>query len=652
MLKTPINVYPSNGEVIYIDKTRNADNTKYKNAPVFTFTFQGDLLSWIQGETYNTNTNELIYWSYCPSDGTMYTVHNNTQMRMSEQVLAYHGVNGQNYKYRYRLFQNDPQTGAPLCDMYIARGKVQQTSSNSTEIIVQKDIKNIHAPYYFNYDNNPNSDGHLIGCIYMEIGLERRMITDYNSSTGVVTIASAFNETPTEGTPFKLFCNYIETGFYDFRARYMPQVTLSARANYDGLYCTATYSQANYVGLKSYKFNIYDVGSDTGRITGKTQSNYDESSTDNLHIPIEAGIVENIVGKNITFNFIVNDEAYSETKCIDSYNSTDGELILKSALSVVPPPETDYYIVLANETLIETMDNNYSYDLTETFPIHINGQTYRIECETVTQEDCHTTTSIYKTFAESSITEGEISSFIINGNTDYHYVTIPVISIKWTNSVANHSNYIVWRKDIDTNETIYIGDISSGNTFYDYTIANNHRYKYIFTARCMQGLGRDYETNEIVTSWDGWYITGIDFSGNKQNRNVYTPNETWHFINSINSGNITKNINLTTHISTSAYVQTSRDNTKYESGSFTANLLTIECPYNELVDDINRVQRWMSFISNNKTFILKSDKGDIWAINISNNPSRTYDETLSPILTNISYDWVEVDDMKNIVVKN
>lgn len=651
MLKTPINVYPSNGEVIYIDKTRNANDTKYKNAPIFTFTFQGDLLSWIQGETYNTDTNELIYWSYAPSDGKMYTVHNNTQMRISEQVLAYHGINGQNYKYRYRLFQNDPQTGAPLCDMYIARGKVQKESSATNLVTVQKGLKNIHSPYYFNYDDNPNSDGHLMGCIYMEIGLERRMITNYDSSSGVVTIASAFDTTPAVGTPFKLFCNYIETGFYDFKARYMPQITLDAKSCQDGLSCTATYSQANLVGLKSYKFNVYGVGISNQRITGQTQSVYDENSTDNKHIPIQAGITENLTGKTITFNFIVNNKSYSETGIVESYNSSDGIATLKSDMSIMPPPETDYYIVLANEKLVETMDNDYSYDLKKTFPVPIIGEKYRIECEAVTQENCFVKTSIYKTFTEKSVGKGDIDHFIINENANYHYVQTPFVSISWENIGAKFMNYIVWRKDIETGEIVFIGKTSSYH-FYDYTIANNHRYKYIFTSIYSGDLCKSYETNEIETAWDGWYIMGIEFSGENSNRKTYKLNDTWHFISAINSGSITRNINSALHVSTSSYAQTSRDNTRYESGSFTADLLTLKCPDNELVDDIYRVQKWMTFISDNSTFILKSDKGDAWVINITGSPSRTYDENAEPILTNISYDWAEVEAMKNIVVKS
>ena len=161
MLKTPINVYPSEGQVIYIDKTK-AENPPahypYKNAPVFTFTFQGDLLSWVQIEMYETNTNKKVYNAYAPADGKMYVKHNNDQMTISEQVLCRDGVNGKNYKYRYRLYQNDPMDGTPMCDMYIARGKVTAETTSSTEIALKKDMKNIRNLFALLKESDSLSD--------------------------------------------------------------------------------------------------------------------------------------------------------------------------------------------------------------------------------------------------------------------------------------------------------------------------------------------------------------------------------------------------------------------------------------------------------------------------------------------------------------
>ena len=58
----------------------------------------------------------------------------------------------------------------------------------------------------------------------------------------------------------------------------------------------------------------------------------------------------------------------------------------------------------------------------------------------------------------------------------------------------------------------------------------------------------------------------------------------------------------------------------------------------------------MEFISGDNPFILKSDKGDVWMINIVNSPSRSYDETIEPILTKIRYEWAEVQDVEKCII--
>lgn len=48
--------------------------------------------------------------------------------------------------------------------------------------------------------------------------------------------------------------------------------------------------------------------------------------------------------------------------------------------------------------------------------------------------------------------------------------------------------------------------------------------------------------------------------------------------------------------------------------------------------------------------MLKSHKGDVWIINISDNPTRIYDSTSVLGLTNIKYDWIEVEDINDVII--
>jgi hypothetical protein len=110
------------------------------------------------------------------------------------------------------------------------------------------------------------------------------------------------------------------------------------------------------------------------------------------------------------------------------------------------------------------------------------------------------------------------------------------------------------------------------------------------------------------------------------------------------------NIGRTVHVGTSTYPTIAGTNNKYQSGTFSANLLTLECQTETISDDIEKVRKWLDFITDDCLFILKSDKGDVWIVAISDNPSRSYDESIDNVLTKVSYSWTEVDSPENIQI--
>ena len=49
-------------------------------------------------------------------------------------------------------------------------------------------------------------------------------------------------------------------------------------------------------------------------------------------------------------------------------------------------------------------------------------------------------------------------------------------------------------------------------------------------------------------------------------------------------------------------------------------------------------------------FLLKSNKGDVWIVCVSDNPTRIYDSSVAGVPTTVTYAWVEVEDIDNIVI--
>ena len=155
----------------------------------------------------------------------------------------------------------------------------------------------------------------------------------------------------------------------------------------------------------------------------------------------------------------------------------------------------------------------------------------------------------------------------------------------------------------------------------------------------------------VSTDWNGWCISSLTYIMTVANKKMYDIGDTWHFLSNINSDSITTNFNPQIHQNTSYYSQTSRNDNKYESGTFTADLLTIDCPTMEIIDDIQRVNAWKKFLLENDTFLLKSHKGDVWIVGVSANPTRSYENNLYNTTT-VSYQWTEIEDVNDIIVKN
>ena len=203
----------------------------------------------------------------------------------------------------------------------------------------------------------------------------------------------------------------------------------------------------------------------------------------------------------------------------------------------------------------------------------------------------------------------------------------------------------IFRQNVNDGEYVFIGT-ATGNSFFDVTVGNQQSYIYYICYANYEA----YITPEVSTDWIGWSIYSLKTAGDCYNKKLYSINETWHFIAGINNNDIISNIGLTVHTGTGVKPKTTRTVTNYESGEFTANHLTLACPEDEIVDTIDSVKSWTKFITGKNDFMLKSDKGDVWIVNISDNPSRSYDESSVYDLTTIKYNWVEVEDINDVII--
>lgn len=641
-LMTPTDVQPSNGAVVNITDI-NGDPV----APTLSFTFQGDHLSWGQQEYYDVDTDELVTYAYFPSDGVWSgnERYNGDSVRIRDVVIRDNGVSGRNYKWLLRQYQNDLVTGQPLCNIRFGAGIVQSLPSGATgaSLGIDKGVTKLRDPYYFTYPNNTQL---LVGCTYIEIGHERRMITAYDQSTGIATLASGFSAgVVTVGALYRLYTNYIESGYYDFKIRDIPVITLSQIVNNEGgLYLSGTYVHPNNVNMESYKFRIYSSGADESYVNGQFPSAFTDE-VDNMHLPVGTGLSTSIIGKRIIVAKSLTDTTTPITNgysgVIRTYDTTTGIATLRQAIAGTIQPDLYYSICMENETLIDESDTIYNYYLDYVSYAYFYDKQLSIELETVSKEKQVTRTTIQANIQSGSGTI--LGTPVIN--------QLPSLQAVSATVSVNPGLVNIYRKDTVNTQWRHIGQ-TSNNAFIDWTAGNNHTYTYRFQKINKQPL----DSSAITTNFRGWSITSLNPAPKhwsyQSNRNAYTIGETWHFVAGAEPSDIAHNLGIVQHTGTSAYPTTSRANTKYESGTFTSQLLSVQCPSNIIVDDIERVERWQQFINGDNPFLLKSEKGDVWIVNITNTPTRQYDEKSLNKWTTVTYEWVQVDNTETVYIIN
>ena len=701
---TPTNVYPRNGEPVVF----NSDDQFLAS-----FTNNSDAIAFVKYEFRDATTNEWLNTLYCRwFNSDTFAVTSNRGDRYIfgfDRVWQGSGAtfqNGYHYKYNITLYGCYPHEVAgsytlqPNAIVCFASGEIYSVTS-STQFNIASGINKIQIPIYWSnhITSYPETSDNLIGCCYMRIGHEKRMIIAYDKATGAVTIQNPFSTTPTEGDQFFLDCNYISSsgseseGSYDFYVRQNIEGVTNAYPVPWGLQCSSTYSHPEQVGLENYRFKLYAVSGDNyinGVVQAMIVDDDGNTLTDNQHIPIETGITDNLIHKRIiigTSDQVGTRVTSGEWGEIVNYDSVTGIVTINKMLSIYPVEGLAYTIDLDDRELIGDSENCYSYHLHYNFPIYALGQSFQLETiltsyekqvlDTTTQFDIATPTRDYDYGQEHN-------TYVIENNQGNSHT----VYLQFDSRLRTDSRYFnLYRRETGKTVWRYLGFLYKQNTYIDYLVANNTRYDYLISKAVNAGTTSYNPANEfkaqsfigaVATNWNGWSITAIypcenDFIDDtiknikqkkKQsnllesfvcNKTPYKVGDTWNFIAEIDSGDITHNINRNVHVGTSKYPVVTAGENCYQSGSFTADLLSLYCPSGEIYDNISKVNKWIQFINDDCLFILKSDKGDVWIVAISDNTTRIYDESVDQILTKVSYSWVEVcspDTIQIVEIEN
>lgn len=273
--------------------------------------------------------------------------------------------------------------------------------------------------------------------------------------------------------------------------------------------------------------------------------------------------------------------------------------------------------------------------------------------DVVTQDDV----SIQATVKEEcpTVTEAGISSFNFYKSDEDN-----CIEIGW--SYTPEAEFVrlgtlVYRTSYPDGETVLLG-IADGY-FFDYTVSPRGRYQYTLVAFSGNQQYAPYESEIIDTNWNGYTVTPIYPTGKEFNgKPIYetrspvaatTHHDTRSFKFTIDIANtiVTQNGDRMLHVGNGKYPTVSSTDTNYMSGEFSGMLGRSICPDLSYRESQKDLKEWKEYITKPIPFILRSQKGDLWVINIVDNPTTEY-ENLQGMPTKVNFSWVECCDINDI----
>lgn len=608
MIQYPTNVTPHNYAF---------DATVQDGKSVISYTFNGDILTDSVYKIYDYDTMELVYKTAqyhresLDVDTGVYNGH-----KVAFSIPANTLTNGKDYIMQMMLCQRNADKTEYIYDMPVLGGKIEGVdTSNPLKLYVESNITSI---YPFNENDGVYSpDGYAMDAMAIKINGELKRIVKYTSEVtvndivyGCIEIESAFPFDISQGISYDIYSNSIVTPQYVFSCRTTPTIDFDLSFNNDYIHCTGNYNQSENKLIKYFILKLYWSNNDSFWSVG--------SAGEKTKLVAET---EKIYAQNIRYDFIrpyFHDETYSGT--------------------------SDYYKVVCD---IVTQDNMSVSIESDVFQISPN-ETYQDNTDNVIDE--------YLLFWNSK------KGCVVHGLK------------KYCSGGSVSGSYILYRTDLDTGEEIVLHPHSlerrDGVLYgYDMTASTHGNYKYTIKKYDDNGAiiipnPNDefpdivFPTNTINTSEDAWYITELNIQedsdltyhpNTRTNKKIqFTTGDTWKFFIDLADTTVTNNLDRMTHVGYGRYVSSTSTNVNYMSGTLSAMIGYMDCTTNEYTDTIALVNAWRKFITQNKPFLLKSQKGDVWVVNITDNPTTTYQETYRGTPTTISFSWAECYHINDI----
>ncbi len=611
MIQYPTNVSPQNMAIDAADVTDT----------IVTFTSNADFLSYVRYRIFEYDSGRMVAEfskyenGFKPLGYNGYTISTN----FGKDIL----VNGKDYILQMMMCQRSADGAEFLCDMPVLGGVVDGSPGRNV-IYVAENIASIYSWGYNSGVYSPcSSDG---DSMIIRINGESHTIKSYTPQVtvgdkvcGMIETADSFSFDITSSMNYEIYSNFLISPQYFFSCRSKPSVSITHTSYSNRIFVKGAYSQAQNSLIKYYVLKLYWS----------------------------------------------NNSGFYNTP---GSNGSRAELVVETNKIYSQDIKYDFWNCYRH-------DSGYTHDTTDY---------YKIVCEIVTQENMGYTSDGYVITATTTDYSG------IEGNTLYSY------NVSWdkkkgrvihalrgygSTGTGVYGEYGLFRTDLDTNETIALEPHffeRNEDTLYGYDMTasthGNYKYELILFDSTASHIGAavipnidagytkpgGFPSDTIQTSECAYYITALNILEDRDQQ--YHPNsmgtkklrfsagDTWKFVGDIQDTTITNNLDRTTHVGYGRYVSSTSTDVNYMSGTLSAMIGYVNCTTKEYVDNIALVKAWRSFITQKKPFLLKSQKGDVWVVNITDNPTTQYQENHYRIPAAFSFSWAESYDINDISI--
>ncbi len=243
--------------------------------------------------------------------------------------------------------------------------------------------------------------------------------------------------------------------------------------------------------------------------------------------------------------------------------------------------------------------------------------------------------------------------------------------------------YNIYRKTPEQTYYDYVFGLTEEEyAFIDYNVKANEWYHYLAAAQ-VPDLTEGYRyfmfenndehgnLNYMKASWDSWSIQDIE---DTDTENLYTKTgTTWLLGLNYAENSITQNTNVMSYETLGQFGKYGIGKKNFQSGTYSGLLGSMkevyvyneetkflkykDYRYTEKDDEtsvysreMDKLNRWKTFVYNGKLKLLKDFKGNAWIIQILSNPSYDINYQGNSMPTTISFEWQEALDFSKVAI--